>query len=75
MNNVALEHAARHIDAFDSPLRSRLMVVSLLPNATKKSNGNAAASNGCCARLEMASSISTAFMGSLMVADGTKHSG
>ena len=41
--------------------RSRLMVVSLLPKACKKANGNSPASNGCSTSAEIACSISTAF--------------
>ena len=48
-------------DLFDAPARSRLIVVSLLPKASRKANGNSPASNGCSASAEMASSISTAF--------------
>ena len=49
-------------DRFDAPARSRLMVVALLPNASRKANGNSAASNAASARAETASSISTAFI-------------
>ena len=49
-------------DLFDSPLRRRLRVVSLLPKACRKANGNSAASNGRSASADMASSISTAFI-------------
>ena len=43
------------------PARSRLIVVSLLPKASRKANGKFSGSNGCSASCEMASSISTAF--------------
>src|SRR5262245_1702142 len=49
-------------DLLDSPLRRRLRVVSLLPKACRKANGNSPPSNGCSARADIASSISTAFM-------------
>jgi len=48
---------------FDSPLRSRLIVVSLLPKAARKANGNSAPSKGWSARADTAASISTAFIG------------
>ena len=51
-------------DLFDAPARSRLIVVSLLPKASKEGKRKVAASNGCSASAEMASSISTAFMSS-----------
>src|SRR5665213_171833 len=49
-------------EAFDSPLRRRLMVVSLLPKAARKVNGNSAPSKGWSAKADTAASISTAFM-------------
>jgi hypothetical protein len=49
-------------DLFDAPARSRLIVVSLFPNACRKANGNSPLSKGCSASAEMASSISTAFI-------------
>src|SRR5713101_6369830 len=52
-------------DLFDAPARSRLIVVFLLPKACRKANGNSTKSNACSARVEMASSISTAFIWSL----------
>ena len=48
-------------DLLDVPDRRRLIVVALLPNASKNAKGNSSASNGCSASLDMASSISTAF--------------
>jgi hypothetical protein len=47
--------------SFESPLRSFLSVVSLLPNACRNAKGNSAASNGCSAIADTACSISTAF--------------
>src|SRR5690606_42158400 len=49
-------------DLFDAPARRRLMVVALLPNASRKAYGNSFRSNGFSASSEMACSISTAFM-------------
>ena len=42
-------------------VRSRLIVVALLPNDSRKANGNSRASKGCSASWDTASSISTAF--------------
>src|SRR5690606_10982128 len=44
------------------PVRRRLRVTSLLPNAARNANGNSAASKGWSASSEMACSISTAIM-------------
>jgi hypothetical protein len=49
-------------DLFDAPARSRLIVVSLLPNACRNANGNSPPANGCSTSADMASSISTAFI-------------
>lgn len=48
-------------ELFEVPLRSRLMVVALLPKASRNRYGNSAATNGCSASSDIASSISTAF--------------
>src|SRR6185369_2889751 len=49
-------------EALESPLRRRLSVVSLLPNAARNEKGNSAASKEARANSEIACSISTAFM-------------
>jgi hypothetical protein len=49
-------------DLLVAPARSFLMVVSLLPKASRNANGNSAASNGRSARSLTASAISTAFI-------------
>src|ERR1700723_4419328 len=48
-------------DLFDAPARNRFIVVSLLPNASRKAQGKVAASNGSSASSVIACSISTAF--------------
>ena len=52
-------------DRFVVPARSRLMVVFLFPNASRKAKGNSSGSKGFSERRETASSISTAFIGHL----------
>jgi hypothetical protein len=49
-------------EALDVPVRSRFMVVSLFPKASRSANGNSAASKGFCTSADMTSSISTAFI-------------
>ncbi len=49
--------------------------VGLLPKASRKAEGKVSASNGCSARREMASSISTAFMKMLPQASGRSGRG
>ena len=49
-------------EPFDAPERSRLIVVSLLPNARRNVKGNSPASNSRSASADTASSISTAFI-------------
>jgi hypothetical protein len=44
------------------PVRKRLSVTSLLPNAARNWNGNSASLKGSMARSDRAASISTAFM-------------
>src|SRR5260221_5127523 len=48
-------------DLFEAPARSRLIVVSLLPKASRNAKGKFLASKGCSASSEMACSISKAF--------------
>jgi hypothetical protein len=62
MDVVRLKYTAPRSDLFDAPERSRLSVVSLFPNACRNANGKSTESNGCSARADIASSISTAFM-------------
>src|SRR5205085_8527898 len=59
-------------DLFVLPLRSRLSVVSLLPNASRKAYGNVAGSNAASANAETAASISTAFIAELIRLHGPK---
>src|SRR5690606_33148946 len=49
-------------DALVFPLRSRSIVVFLLPKAARKAKGNSSPSKGWDARSDTAASISTAFM-------------
>ncbi|TWU03383.1 hypothetical protein Pla100_03040 [Neorhodopirellula pilleata] len=51
-------------------LRSRRIVASLFPNASKKAYGNSAASNAASISLLTASSISTAFKRPILRANG-----
>ena len=61
MDVVGLKDSPRS-DLFDSPFRSRLRVVSLLPKASRKANGNSSGSKGRSASADTASSISIAFI-------------
>ena len=49
-------------ELFVAPERKRLMVVAVLPKASRNAKGNSPGSKGSRARSEMASSISTAFI-------------
>src|SRR6056297_388524 len=49
-------------DLFEVPVRRRLMVVALLPNASRKAKANSSGSKGTSENAEIASSISTAFI-------------
>lgn len=57
MDVVALKHTPSRLDLLASPLRNRLIVVVLLPKASRNRNGKASASKGSPASTETASSI------------------
>src|SRR5690625_5035917 len=60
-------------DRFVLPVRKRLMVTGLFPNASRKEYGNSAAANGSSMRAVTACSISTGFIRFILYICQGKH--